>query len=104
MSFKWLITGASNGLGAALAVQALRAGHGVVATARNVPKAEKEWPEVKERGGKWLKLDVTQPDTEEIVRKVVEEDGVNVIVNNAGFGGRGVLEDFTYAIMLSDCS
>lgn len=95
MSFKWLITGASNGLGASLAIQALRAGHGVVATARNVPKAKKDFPEVEERGGKWLKLDVTQSDTEEIVHKVVQEDGINVIVNNAGFGGRGVLEDFT---------
>ncbi|KAF2096023.1 putative short chain oxidoreductase/dehydrogenase [Rhizodiscina lignyota] len=95
MSFNWLITGASNGLGATLAIHALRAGHGVVATARNVPKASKDFPEIEERGGKWLKLDVTQPDTEEVVRKVVQEQGINVIVNNAGFGGRGVLEDFT---------
>lgn len=95
MSYKWLITGASNGLGAALALQVLRAGQGVVATARNVPKAAKDFPEVEKRGGTWLKLDVTQPDCQEVVRKVVEEQGINVVVNNAGFGARGTLEDFT---------
>lgn len=95
MSFTWLITGASGGLGAAIALHALRAGHGVIATARNVAKAAEDYPDMEKHGGKWLQLDVTQPDTEEIVRKTVETKGVNVIVNNAGFGARGVLEDFT---------
>ena len=95
MSFTWLITGASGGLGAALATHALRAGHGVIATARNVTKAAKDYPDIEKQGGHWLQLDVTQSDTEEVVRKVVTEKGVNVIVNNAGYGARGVLEDFT---------
>lgn len=95
MSFTWLITGASGGLGAALAMHALRAGHRVIAMARNVEKAAMNYPDIEKQGGHWLQLDVTQPNTEEIVRKVVEEKGVNVIVNNAGFGARGVLEDFT---------
>lgn len=95
MSYNWLITGASNGLGAALAIACLRAGHGVVATARNVPKAQQDFPEIQQKGGRWLRLDVTQPDTESIVRKAVKENDINVIVNNAGFGVRGVLEDLT---------
>ena len=59
MQKKWIITGASQGLGLALAMSALKAGHSVLAGARNPLKAAKEHPELEAAGGKWLELDVT---------------------------------------------
>ena len=96
MSFSWLITGASSGLGAGLALSALRSGYQVVATARNPTKAKQSYPEVERLGGTWLKLDVDSKDTQSIVQKVVEEKNINVVVNNAGFALRGVMEDLRY--------
>ena len=91
--FTWLITGASSGLGYNIALAALNAGHGVVATARNVPKAKQDYPDIETKGGHWLKLDVTSNETPRIVREAVEKHNVNVLVNNAGYALRGVLED-----------
>jgi len=94
--FHFLITGGSSGLGLNLALAALRSGHKVIATARNPAKAKKASPEVENLGGSWLTLDVTSPDTESIVKKAVEEQGVNVLVNSAGYALLGPLEDMRY--------
>lgn len=48
----WLITGASSGFGAALAIHALKAGHKVIGAARDPTKASKAYPQVSELGGK----------------------------------------------------
>jgi NAD(P)-dependent dehydrogenase (short-subunit alcohol dehydrogenase family) len=93
--FSFLITGGSSGLGLNLALAALRSGHRVTATARNPTKAKQTSPEVEKLGGSWLELDVTSPDTESIVRRVVEEEGVNVLVNSAGYALLGAVEDMT---------
>ena len=94
--FHFLITGGSSGLGLNLALAALRAGHKVIATARDPTKAKKVSPEVEKLGGSWLTLDVTSPDAESIVKKAVEEQGVNVLVNSAGYALLGPLEDMRY--------
>ncbi len=91
--YTFLITGASSGLGANISLAALKAGHNVIATARNVATAEKAFPEIEQKGGRWLTLDVTSPEIHTIVEKAVEDHGVNVVVNNAGYALRGVLED-----------
>ena len=53
-----------------------------------------ERPELARQGGKRLKLDVTSPDTEQIVREAVEKEGhVDVVVNNAGYTIVGGVED-----------
>ena len=93
----WLVTGASSGQGLEITLAALNAGHRVVATARNVDRAKAEHPEVSSLGGHWLQLDVTSDDAEAVVERAVREHGVNVLVNNAGYGLRGVLEDLRYA-------
>ena len=81
-------------MGLSLALAALKAGHKVLACARNVERARQEHPEVESSGGKWLKLDVTSSDTTEIVRQAVaESDGVDVVVNNAGYFMPGIIED-----------
>ncbi|TKA23668.1 hypothetical protein B0A50_06504 [Salinomyces thailandicus] len=89
----WLITGASSGQGAELALAALKAGHRVVATARQVRKAQELLPEIESLGGVWLALDVTSADAQDIAEQAVLRHGVDILVNNAGYGLRGVLED-----------
>lgn len=90
----WLITGASQGLGLAIALSALKAGHKVIAGARNPDAAAKDHPEVVAAGGKWLKLDVSLPNTKEIVQQAAEEaGGIDVAVNNAGYVLSGQIED-----------
>ncbi|KAK5117462.1 hypothetical protein LTR85_008847 [Meristemomyces frigidus] len=91
----WFVTGASSGQGAEIALAALKAGHRVVATARNVNKAKEALPEIEKLGGSWITLDVTSPDAQTITEKAIKEYDVNVIVNNAGYGLRGVLEDLS---------
>lgn len=93
--YSFLITGASSGLGLEIATEALRAGHSVVATARDPATAAKNHPEIESLGGTWYQLDVTRPDTKDRVAAVVKEKGVNVLVNNAGYGILGSLEDIS---------
>lgn len=92
----WLITGASAGIGTEIALAALRAGHRVIGTARDPEKASKDHPEFQELGGKWLRLDVTDPHAQDIVSSAVEDAGrIDVLVNNNGGSVRGIglLED-----------
>jgi NAD(P)-dependent dehydrogenase (short-subunit alcohol dehydrogenase family) len=75
-----VVTGASRGLGRALAIEMARAGFEVVATMRN-PEAGADLPgEISGgRGGITVRrLDVTKPET------ITLPDGLRVLVNNAG--------------------
>lgn len=96
----WLVTGASSGLGTAIAESALRAGNKVLATARNPEKAASENPQIAELGGVWVRLDVTQTDTARHVEKIIRENGgssIDVVVNNAGYSLLGSIEDISEA-------
>jgi NAD(P)-dependent dehydrogenase (short-subunit alcohol dehydrogenase family) len=95
MSDTWLITGASKGLGAHLALHALRAGHTVIACSRDVVKAKKALPEIERLRGTWLELDVSDDEAEGIVSRAVELHRVNVLVNNAGYAVVGTLDHVT---------
>lgn len=96
----WLITGASSGFGAILSEAVLKAGHRVVATARNPVKAAQTCPQIESLGGTWLQLDVTRPDTKETVEEAIRKQGrIDVVVNNAGYALLGSVEDMRYAIM-----
>ncbi|HSI59850.1 MAG TPA: oxidoreductase [Ideonella sp.] len=93
----WFITGASRGLGAAIAAHALAAGDTVVATARR-PAA------VHERLGDGpglcvLPLDVTnETQAREAVAAAVARCGrIDVLVNNAGHGLVGAVEEVSGA-------
>lgn len=94
--YRWLVTGASSGQGTEIALAALKADHAVVATARNVEKARDALPEIEKLGGVWISLDVTKPNAQDVAEKAVREHDITVVVNNAGFGVRGVLEDLRY--------
>ncbi|KAK5947704.1 hypothetical protein OHC33_011280 [Knufia fluminis] len=103
-SHTWLVTGASQGLGLAIAMSALKAGHNVIAAARNPRKAAEEHPELEMSGGRWLELDVNSVDVLKTIESVVNQAGhIDVVVNNAGYFLPGTIEDLEesemYAIM-----
>jgi NAD(P)-dependent dehydrogenase (short-subunit alcohol dehydrogenase family) len=75
-----LITGASRGIGRAVAVELCRRGFDVVATMREPADGDTLADEVRDAPGtlRVERLDVTDPDTIEL------PDGLRVLVNNAG--------------------
>lgn len=89
----WLITGASSGLGKSIASQALNAGYKVIATTRDVSKAEAAYPDFASKGGIWICLDPAQNDAYHQFAKYSQEYNVDVLVNNAGYAFVGGVED-----------
>jgi short-subunit dehydrogenase len=89
-----LITGASSGFGRAFAEAALTEGYTVIGTVRN-EDARKEFETIEPKRAKSLILDVT--DFAAIgpsISKIEHEIGpVDVLVNNAGYGHEGILEE-----------
>lgn len=87
----WLVTGAGRGIGRAIALSALEAGHQVVATVRSahsLPEHER--------------LDLVELDVRDraAAHRVVDEararhGAVHVLVNNAGYGLIGAAEEVT---------
>jgi NAD(P)-dependent dehydrogenase (short-subunit alcohol dehydrogenase family) len=90
----WLITGCSTGLGRALAEAVLAAGHNAVVTARDVAKVA-DLAEAAPERALAVALDVTKPaQVTSAVRQSVERfGGVDVLVNNAGYGYRAAVEE-----------
>ena len=89
-----LITGVSSGFGRALSEQALAQGHRVVGTVRNAQAAQAFEALCPGRAHARL-LDVTQFDAiDSMVAEMEAELGaVDVLVNNAGYGHEGILEE-----------
>jgi len=89
------ITGASSGIGKATAQLFHQKGWNVVATLRN-PQAEKEWEHV--NNVKVLRCDVSNLDSiQAAIREgVAAFQGVDLLVNNAGYGTLGPLESASY--------
>ncbi len=92
----WFITGASTGFGRLLAEEVLRQGGRVIATARDVAAVaalEEQHP----GRAKAYALDVTDPA--QIASIVAQANAcfapVDVLVNNAGFGLAGAIEEAT---------
>lgn len=90
----WFITGASSGLGLALARYALSQGHNVVATARSTAKLEALTAEAPDRV-LVHRLDVTAPGEAEAALAAARArfGRIDVLVNNAGYGIVGALEE-----------
>ncbi|OAK98531.1 NAD(P)-binding protein [Phaeosphaeriaceae sp. SRC1lsM3a] len=99
----WLITGASSGLGLEMSLFALRAGHRVIGTGRNISKAASDHSQFSKLGGQWLQLDLAHPNAQDTLEMVVadEEKRANetpihwVIINNAGNTLLGAVEDMS---------
>lgn len=86
-----LVTGASSGIGKAIAAQLLKDGLSVIVAARRLDRMD----DLKAMGARPIALDVSK---EESIAAAVEEiagtyGGVDVLVNNAGFALYGAVED-----------
>jgi len=90
----WLITGCSSGIGRHIALAALARGYAVAVTARNPASVEDIAADHPGRALP-LALDVTKPD--QIANAVAEAErefgGIDVLVNNAGYGYMAAVEE-----------
>ena len=90
----WFITGCSTGLGRALAEAVIAVGHNAVVTARNASNVA-DLIENNQDRVLALALDVTDPD--QVTTAVAEAEqqfgGIDVLVNNAGYGYRAAVEE-----------
>ena len=86
-----LVTGASSGIGRAVAILLARTGHTVYAGAPDVERMR----ELADHGITALEMDVTRgDDNERAVSRIIRSEGrIDVLVNNAGFGLYGPVED-----------
>lgn len=93
-----LITGVSSGFGRALAQQALLAGHRVVGTVRN-DEARVAFEALAPGRAFGRLLDVTDADAIDALVADIEANvgAIDVLVNNAGYGHEGILEESTLA-------
>jgi NAD(P)-dependent dehydrogenase (short-subunit alcohol dehydrogenase family) len=90
----WFITGASTGFGRLLAEEVLKAGGRVLATARKpeqIAELTQKYPET----ARAFALDVTQPEQIAAVAKeaIAAFGRIDVLVNNAGYGIAGGIEE-----------
>jgi 3-oxoacyl-[acyl-carrier protein] reductase len=87
-SRRFLITGGSQGIGAAIVERARSAGHQVVFTGRKQPLIDAV---AKATGAHGLAADVANPDDNATTVAYCDEQmgGVDVLVNNAGYAYRG---------------
>lgn len=89
---RWLVTGGARGFGRAIAEAAQKRGDEVVVTARTAAALD----ELAARGVPAVRLDVTDPDgIRAAVAQVAATGPIDVLVNNAGFGLIGALEELT---------
>ncbi|MGG3572265.1 oxidoreductase [Bacillus gobiensis] len=86
-----LITGASSGMGEATAIRLNKAGYIVYASARRNERMK----HLEEQGIHILKMDVTDDvSMVQAIETITNEQGnIDIIVNNAGYGSYGALED-----------
>ncbi len=100
MSKKVLITGCSSGFGLDAAKTLAKKGHHVYATmrameGRNAPKAQ-ELRDFAENEGVSISVhDMDVTSDESVAAAVAEMNGVDVLINNAGYGYGGPVESFT---------
>ncbi len=95
-----LITGATSGLGEALALRFAREGARVAVTGRNPDKVKRAAERVAAAGGEVLEmvLEVTRLEDFEKAAATIEAQwgGLDWLVNNAGVASGAPLEDWTY--------
>src|SRR5690554_4016686 len=86
-----LVTGASSGIGEATARKLAALGYTVYAAARRVERMEA----LSDDGIRVLPLDVTDEESmSDCIETILDETGrIDVLVNNAGYGSYGALED-----------
>lgn len=92
----WFVTGASKGLGLVLVKRLLNEGYQVAATSRNIDELSKA---IGEKTVDFLPLEVDLVNEESVakaINKVITAFGrIDVVVNNAGYGQIGTLEELS---------
>jgi short-subunit dehydrogenase len=90
-----LITGASSGMGYQTARILAEQGHRVYGAARRVEQIEELAP----YGVQALRLDITnEQSVTQVVQELIEREGrIDVLINNAGYGYFGAIEDVPIA-------
>lgn len=93
----WLITGISSGLGKALAAEAMKAGDQVVGTFRS--QAQVDAFNAANENGVGVLMDVTEEKqvSKAVVQAVSLFGRIDVLVNNAGLGFVGAIEETSVA-------
>lgn len=91
MSKVALVTGASSGIGEAVAIRLAAMGITTYAAARRLDRME----HLKAKGIRALKLDLTDEASIEECYKTIagEVGGIDILVNNAGYGSYGSIEE-----------
>ncbi|WFP61046.1 MULTISPECIES: oxidoreductase [unclassified Mesorhizobium] len=86
-----LVTGASSGIGKATTLKLIDAGYAVYAAARRVEQMQ----DLARAGATVVALDLTKDeDMVTAVDRIVSEHGaVDILINNAGYGSYGAIED-----------
>jgi NAD(P)-dependent dehydrogenase (short-subunit alcohol dehydrogenase family) len=86
-----LVTGASSGIGQATALRLHDAGFVVYGVARRTDRMQ----ELRDRGINTLAMDVTDDESTTVgIKQILAEAGrIDVLVNNAGYGSYGAVED-----------
>lgn len=89
-----LVTGASSGIGRAIARQLLQQGHSVIGVSRDCGRFTQTHP-----GFSCLELDLAKPETIAPVARQVQKDfpELDAVVFAAGYGQFGSLEQFSFA-------
>ncbi|KAI0164121.1 NAD(P)-binding protein [Xylariaceae sp. FL1272] len=96
----WLVTGASSGIGQAICVAALAAGHKVAGATRDVAKASATNPDFETGGGIWVTLDPGHPDSAAAFAEADKDlGGIDVLVNNAGYWYLAGVEDMSEPLL-----
>jgi 3-oxoacyl-[acyl-carrier protein] reductase len=81
-----LVTGASRGIGEAIARRLAGTGALVICAARNLEQVERVASEIVSAGGNAsaVQLDITGDDVRDRIRAVIEQQPIDILVNNAG--------------------
>lgn len=92
-----IITGASQGIGRAIALEFARRGARLVLAARNQPRLDELAASIRGAGGSAIVVptDITADGAVERIAAVTirEFDGIDILVNNAGIGLHGTIAD-----------
>lgn len=98
-----IVTGASSGIGKALAFEFGSRGAKIVLAARNLDKLREVESKLKEQGVEALsvKTDVSiEEDCKQLVSKCVDRfGGVDVLINNAGISMRALFQDLELSVL-----
>jgi len=81
-----LVTGASRGIGEAIARRLAETGAHVLCAARSAERVREVASQITAAGGRatGVELDITAPNVRERVRELLDQQSIDVLVNNAG--------------------